>query len=232
MFKINLRKYFIGATRKAEFDKQLLRAQMEVRESNFADLNQELSDNVGQLLITTKMLLGITERGMDNVPDPLMTANETLGKAIHELRFLTKVLTREWLEQFDFNENLRAEIGRITSDGSLQVHYSEAPVLPLRRDEQTILFRIVQETIQSTLLNAHARNLFIFISCSPDELRVVIRDDGVGFCEKDLSSPGGLKNMKHGMRVLGGRINRISLPGSGTQVNIQLPIQPAFLCSQ
>ena len=48
------------------------------------------------------MLLNITELKIVNPPDSLRTATETVGLAIREIRSLSKVLDKEWLEQFSF----------------------------------------------------------------------------------------------------------------------------------
>jgi hypothetical protein len=48
-------------------------------------------------------------------------ADETLGKAIQELRSLSKSLNREWLQQFNFIENLEGEINRINAAKILQI---------------------------------------------------------------------------------------------------------------
>ena len=69
-----------------DFEQQLLKSQVEVQETTYNVLSKELHDNVGQLLSTAKMLLGLTERSLDKIPDTLVTANATLGKAIQELR--------------------------------------------------------------------------------------------------------------------------------------------------
>ncbi|HRN48387.1 MAG TPA: histidine kinase, partial [Niabella sp.] len=45
-----------------EFNKQLLQSQMEVQENTFLHIGRELHDNVGQLLSTSRMLIGLTER--------------------------------------------------------------------------------------------------------------------------------------------------------------------------
>src|SRR3982751_176805 len=42
-----------------EFQQQLLQSQIEVQEATFSTLGKELHDNIGQLLSTTKMLIGI-----------------------------------------------------------------------------------------------------------------------------------------------------------------------------
>ena len=103
-----------------EFQQQLLQSQVEVQEHTFEQIGKELHDNVGQLLGSTRMLLGITERSLQQVPPTLSSANETLSKAIQEIRTLSKILNKEWLEQFSFQENLQAEIQRINSSGKSQ----------------------------------------------------------------------------------------------------------------
>ena len=58
----------------------MLRAQIEVQESTYRHIAKELHDNVGQLLSTTKMLMGVTEIKLGHSPDTLNTANSTLSK--------------------------------------------------------------------------------------------------------------------------------------------------------
>src|SRR5689334_2318077 len=60
-------------------EQDALQAQIEVQEATFSTLSKELHDNIGQLLSTAKMLLGITERNLPNAPDTLKTANATVG---------------------------------------------------------------------------------------------------------------------------------------------------------
>jgi signal transduction histidine kinase len=160
--------YYKGKKRKVQLEKeqmqqsfsqQLLQSQIETQEETMSILGKELHDNVGQLLSSTKMLIGITERSLDNPPATLLTANETLSKAIHELRSLSKSLNKEWLEQFNFIENIKAEATRINSSGMVTCSSAILTALPLKADEQLILFRIVQEAIQNALKHAKASHI-------------------------------------------------------------------------
>src|SRR4051812_19334185 len=51
-----------------EYQKSLTTSRLEVQEATFSSLGKELHDNIGQLLSTTKMLIGITERSLENPP--------------------------------------------------------------------------------------------------------------------------------------------------------------------
>ena len=206
------------------FEKTLLQSQIEVQEATLAGISKELHDNIGQLLSSTKMFLGITQRNLPESPETLNIAEETLGKAINELRALSKSLDKDWLEQFDFIQNLQAEAERINEARYLQISFSHPEKLFLKADEQIILFRIVQEAIQNAIKHAQAKNIQINLSKTPEIVRVDVIDDGIGF-NNSLHTDGlGMRNMKHRTKLLGGSITWNSI-GNGTSVKIELPFK-------
>jgi signal transduction histidine kinase len=213
-------------TMEADFEKQLLQSQLETQEETLNQLSIEIHDNVGQLLNSTKLLIGITQRSLTESPDTLTMADETLAKAIQELRSLSKALNKEWLQQFDFIENLEAEINRINAAKNLQIHLFRPTSLSLKPGEQTILFRIVQEILQNSIKHAQAKNIDIKMKEDAQQLTIYISDDGTGFSESEVSKSVGILNVKHRTRLLGGTVEWQSSITSGTSVTIQLPIKP------
>jgi signal transduction histidine kinase len=208
----------------ARFDQTLLQSQIEVQEATFSVLARELHDNIGQLLSSSKMLLGITQRNIEVPPETLTIAEETLGKAIGELRSLSKSLDKEWLEQFDLIDNLTTEINRINAGLVLEIHFSHPGRLTLAVKEQIILFRIIQEALQNAIKHAEAKNISIEIETLQSQVHINITDDGSGF--KPIYNNGlGIRNMKHRTKLLGGNISWTN-PGLGTTINIQLPLKP------
>lgn len=206
-----------------QFEQTLLQSQIEVQEATSSFLAKELHDNVGQLLSSSKMLLWITQKNMNETPETLITAQETLATAINELRSLSKSLDKEWLSQFDLIENLTTEIKRINSGLILKIQFSHSGKLLLNVEEQTILFRIIQEALQNAIKHSQAKNINIEIETKDKSIIVNITDDGKGM--EHISSDGlGLRNMKHRTRLLGGNISWHS-PGKGTSVIIQLPVK-------
>src|ERR1044072_6711972 len=119
------------------FKEELLLAQLETQEYSFNQISQELHDNIGQLLSSTKLLLNIATMKMENVPDTIKTAEQTVGKAIQDLRSLSKSLDKEWLHQFNFIENLEAEKNRINAARTIEVQLiSQYEKLPLEPEAQ------------------------------------------------------------------------------------------------
>ena len=210
---------------KKEFEQTLLQSQIEVQEDTFATLSRELHDNIGQLLVSTKALISVTQLKQPQPSETLQMAEETLAKTINELRAISKSLDKEWLKQFDFIDNLQNEVKRINAMQTLQISYSHPGKLLLQPEEQIILFRIVQEAIQNSVKHSGAQQIDINVSNSISSLIVSIIDNGKGFKEEIISSGLGIKNMKQRTQLLGGTIEWTSSPGNGSTVILKLPVK-------
>ncbi len=207
------------------FQREILKTQLETQENTFYQIGEEIHDNIGQLLSSTNMLLGTAERRLPSVPDSLKTAQETLSKAIFELRALSKSLNREWLHQFNIVQNLEAEIERINAAQIHQIElHTTIRLLPLTPEAQIMLFRIIQEAIHNSLKHANARTIQITID-SQDLIKITVADDGTGFQIRTGGYHGvGIINMKNRTSLLGGTIVWKPGEGGGTAVEILLPI--------
>ncbi|NLR77290.1 sensor histidine kinase [Chitinophaga eiseniae] len=212
---------------KEDYDKQLMWSQIEMQEEAFAHLGQELHDDIGQLLSSTKLLINVTQRSMEAIPDTLQAAEDTLVLAIQHLRALSKSFSRQWLDQFSMIDNLKAEVDRINSSRAIAVKFThEVMVLPLQAEPQIILFRIIQEAIQNCIKHARPQVIDISIRKDASELIVIIADDGAGFDKAGMASIGmGIRNMQHRTRLLGGDIRWEVTTSGGTAVLITLPLE-------
>ncbi|GAB3422851.1 hypothetical protein GCM10027516_21380 [Niabella aquatica] len=207
---------------KAEFDQQLLRSQIEVREQTFSQIGKELHDNVGQLLSTSRMLMGLAERSLKTPPDALITANATLGKAIHEIRSLSKFLDKEWLSQFNLLENLKMEVARINAAGVIHAALYIQLDPFFSSSKQIILFRIIQEAIQNSLRHSGCNTLDICINRNRKYVEISISDNGREMKPNIIKKGMGLTNMLYRAKLLGGHIVYKSSE-NGTIVTIFIP---------
>lgn len=213
-------------TMEADFEKQLLQSQLETQEETLNQLSIEIHDNVGQLLNSTKLLIGLTQRALPESPETLTMADDTLAKAIQEIRSLSKAMNKEWIQQFNFIENLEGEITRINAAKSLLIQLFRPETLSLKADEQIILFRIVQEILQNAIKHGHAKNIDITIKEYEQWLTIIVTDDGTGFDESSTKKSVGLLNIKHRTHLLKGTVQWQPAVNAGTTVTIQLPVNP------
>ncbi|MBS1771445.1 MAG: hypothetical protein JST82_01205 [Bacteroidetes bacterium] len=205
-----------------DLEKQMLQSQVEIHEVTLNALSKELHDNVGQMLSSAKMLLGVAAKHPDKSTELIATTEKTLSEAIHSLRTLSKTLDKDWISQFSLIENLLLEKERNSIAQSLQIHlhYNQEPVLA--NDAQVILFRIIQEAIQNTVKHANACNLYVDITEQNCDLNVTIKDDGRGFDITQQTQMGmGINNIKNRTDILGGNVEWQN--NEGTTIRIHIP---------
>jgi signal transduction histidine kinase len=206
------------------FLQQLAVTKLETQEQTMRHLSNELHDNIGQLLGSVKMFLSIAQRKKANDAEALQSADDTLGQAIAELRSLSKTMHTEWLEQFDFIQNLTTEANRMNTAKKHSVRLSHnIEKIPLSNDKQVVLFRIVQEAVNNACKHGQASNIEIDTKQINDRIQLTIIDNGPGFNEKELPSGIGMMNMKQRTELLKGKIDWKS-NDKGTTVMIQIPV--------
>ena len=75
--------------------------------------------------------------------------------------------------------------------------------------------------------HAQAKSVCVVL-CQEDEyILLVVEDDGVGFCESDISNSLGslgLLGMKERAQFCGGDVQISSSPGNGTTVTVRVPV--------
>lgn len=210
-----------------QFDEQLLQSQFEVQEHTYSALSRELHDNVGQLLNSTKLLIGVAQREIENPPPVLNTANEILGNAIGEIRNLSKSLDKEWLQQFRLLENISLEIKRINISGTITASLeTDIEKVDLISDKQLILFRIIQEALQNVIKHSKATTVKISIVESDHILHITVTDNGIGFHPEQSTFTGmGILHMRKRCEILRGNMKITPSDfGVGLTVHISIPL--------
>ena len=206
-----------------QFQRELLKTRLEAQEETLNQLGADLHDNIGQLLSSSKFLIGVAERS-DAPSATLQMADDTISKAIHELRAMSKALNTEWLEKFSLIENLQTETDRISASRELSVTLQHPPIIDMPVDRQMMLFRIVQEALQNSIKHGKASQVSIVAEQKEKDLHVSIADNGKGFDVNDASLHGvGVTNIRHRAKLMGGTALWKS-DRAGTSVSIQLPM--------
>lgn len=209
------------------YEHQLLTTRLEMQEQTLQLFGQELHDNIGQLLSTAKMFMRLGLLAIPEIPPSLKTADETLEKAIRELRAISKSFNSEWLNQFDVQENLQLETDRINASGTICMVFTHSnATIPLPSGAQIMIFRVVQEAIQNSIKHAHADKIEINLEVLDNTVNIDVIDNGVGFVEtEELKHGVGRLNMRHRVELLNGTIDWTSEKGKGTRVSISIPYQ-------
>jgi signal transduction histidine kinase len=117
----------------------------------------------------------------------------------------------------------------------------------LAPDIETALFRVVQEAINNIARHAAARNVNIRLELDENTAIVSVRDDGIGFDLSELRVESlretesnesllssntrglGIIGMQERIELLGGELMITTAPGSGTHIQICVPLRERSL---
>ena len=107
---------------------------------------------------------------------------------------------------------------------------SPDPQPRLARDIESHVYRIVQEALTNVAKHAEAKRVSVLLKHSPEDLALIVEDDGRGFGEQG-TGPGdsgmGLVSMRERAALIGGQIQIESVPGHGATVFVNIPLKAA-----
>jgi PAS domain S-box-containing protein len=88
------------------------------------------------------------------------------------------------------------------------------------------LYRVAQEAFRNVATHAEAKRVSVKLARRPNEVELIIRDDGRGFELDSMWRPQGLglMSMDERARLVGGTVQLASLPGHGTTVQVRVPL--------
>ena len=197
-----------------QFEQEITKAHIEIREETFRNISWELHDNIGQLLTLAKIQL----QSQDHKED----VKTTLDKALKEVRVLSKAINPEALNKLSLTTAVQQEIERFNRLQYLLATLSiNGKERPLNAEVQTVFFRILQEFFSNTIKHAKATALDVCISFKDDQLNIMATDNGVGFDNDHISNLGiGLTSIAKRAQLVGAEAIINSAINEGTQLLI------------
>ena len=213
-------------------EKLLLKTELEIQEQTFQFISKEIHDNVTQGLSLAKLNLNIIE--LDNTEESkilVFKSTELIAKALSDLNHLSKSLDADIIESYGLVHAIKYEIERWQRLTKNDIELSVIGDLKfLNSNSELLIFRIIQESINNIIKYAKAENIDIAMLYSEENLKITIKDDGVGFnpdtilTTKKIGQMAGLKNMRQRAESLEGKLIIKSTPGKGTILEVLIPI--------
>lgn len=226
----NRKKLKAEARLQAEINKQqsittreILNAEEKERKRIAADLH----DGVGQLLSASLMNLNafFAKNNIDkNANADADRVMRLVTESYDELRSISHQMMPKALAKSGLESAVQELVSGIEPD-KLSVSF-ECSGLGSRLDEEieSVLYRVIQESVNNVIKHANAQKLDIQIHKDEDGISVTIEDDGKGFDPKTLKKTGiGLKNIYSRVQLQNGSVDIDSQPGKGTLVAIHMP---------
>ena len=218
---------------KVSFQQTLLQTQLEIQEQTFKNISLEIHDNIGQVLSLVKLNINTMDR---DKPEPLQekidNSRTLITKAIQDLRDLSKSLNTDYVVELGLMRSIEYELEMIQKTGSYEIAFTtNGKPYRLERQQELIIFRIVQEVLHNILKHAKATKIIVTALFEPETFMLTIADNGIGFDASKIESDNyegfglGLRNMNNRAKMINASFKLTSTLQEGTAVTITLPIQ-------
>jgi signal transduction histidine kinase len=216
--------------------KEQLRALAErlqwVREEDRKRVARDLHDQIGQILTAIKMDLTWMARRLPEseveVLARLRESIQSINDGVTAVRAICSGLRPGILDDLGLAAAIEWQASEFTSRNGVSCQVSVPPIdLHLDGDRATAAFRIFQECLTNVIRHAQAKSVSVSLCQEDENILLIVQDDGVGFCESDLSNSLGslgLLGMKERAQFWGGDVQISSSPGNGTTVTVRVPV--------
>ncbi len=204
--------------------------EIEVQEAERRHLARELHDEIGQLLSAISVDLHTVNEAFGHVAPRLDDSISLVDQAIEHVRSLALDLRPSMLDDLGLIATLRWYTDRHAQRAGLALHLiTESSGARLPADLATACYRVIQEALTNVIRHANAHQVWIEFHENQGEVRLSVRDDGMGFNPAVVQQRQagtacfGVLGMQERVELLGGRIDIRSHPVSGTTVEVWIP---------
>lgn len=196
-------------------------------------LAREIHDTLAQGLAAITLQLetadALLEGGADaeHTRQPIQNALALARANLEEARRSVLDLRAAPLEGRTLPEALSALAEEYARKSKLELAFTttgENRALPFRVEAS--LYRIAQEALNNVNRHASARRLTVSLGMQPDQVTLLVEDDGRGF-DPSQTPEGryGLIGLNERAKLLGGTFELCSTPGSGTRIKVTIPLK-------
>jgi signal transduction histidine kinase len=205
-----------------------------IREHERARIAREIHDGLAQELWLAKLAAsklardrGLGAAGRALCADLLRSIDAAMSEAqtavmarmsVHEPTISMADLIERQVDEFSDRFGIRA-------DCEIEDVDNVSPPMAVE------ILRIVQEALNNARKHANARRVVVRLKPQGSWINVSVADDGEGFDPTVQSTGFGRRSMQERAESLGARLTIVSAPGSGTNVKLRVPVDPAGTAS-
>ncbi|MCB9717079.1 MAG: GAF domain-containing protein [Myxococcales bacterium] len=204
---------------------------VKAHEQERARLAREIHDDLGQRLAALKLHLDLLRQdpAVDSaVAERLTTLSSSTAEVAAAVRGLSHALHPGVLERLGLRGALEALCAQQGSASGMPVQLRPAATgePPLRSSEAALgLYRVAQEALANAIRHGRAPRVELALELRHDQVRLSVRDEGVGMVLRGGTGAYGLGllGMRERMHLVGGTLQIDSTPGRGTTVEATVP---------
>jgi two-component system, NarL family, sensor histidine kinase UhpB len=222
------------------FNAMLDRLELERRQSALRALSaqegerlrvaRELHDEIGQTLTAIAIEAERTAAAKEGADREAWERVARLAQqSVEDLRRIARRLRPEALDDLGLVNAFISLCSRISEYGGIPITRALPERLPEHSPEvDLVVYRIAQEALTNVIRHAEASSADVALSVVDGRLLLTVRDDGRGLeAGTEHRAKNGLTGMRERAMLVGGTLAIASRPGGGTEVRLEVPLEPA-----
>lgn len=192
-----------------------------------------LHDSVAQILALCKIKAGLLKKSTKKEDNETLATELTslLEQIIAEVRSLTFEISPPILYELGLVPAIEFFLEQFESKHDLRCFFEQLSDIPqISLETSSVLFHAFRELLNNVLKHANAQSITVSALVDRSTLKVSVTDDGCGFLPESISSDNmtlkgfGLFNIRERLRLIGGSLDVVSTPGSGSTITLISPI--------
>ncbi len=220
---ILVREVHMRERRRLKLEKSFNRRVVEKLDGCMNMISQELHDDLGQQLSSLRLQFYTCHQQLSR--EMYNRLDHSMEIAIRSVRSLSHRLHPRILE----SDNVRAALHELADEysriGQKMMISSQGMIPKFPIAESTHIFRIVQEATHNAVRHAGASLITVEFERAGNFLNVKVSDNGCGFNYDEVKKGMGLTGIRARTEALGGILEILSSPESGTLLKISIPLK-------
>jgi signal transduction histidine kinase len=205
---------------KANYEEQLMIAEVEITDQNLKNISWELHDNIGQLLSVASMEAKMLMQKETLTGSQLEDVVNVLGQSIAQVRGLSKTLNSDMIQKLGLRDALIDEFERLERIGLLKTPLEFCKDIIIGSKKEIVIFRMLQEFISNVLKHAQASELIVKVLRDKDMVVIQVKDNGIGFDKETVKGNNGLLNLESRSKLIEAEFMLDSNIGEGTVMEL------------
>jgi signal transduction histidine kinase len=209
---------------------ELLRKVITAQEDERKRVARELHDETTQALAALLMRVDQASEAVRAGKTPALDELRSLAdRALADVHRLILDLRPSVLDDLGLASAVRWYAERTLSARGVAVRCEFGELPALSAELETALFRICQEALSNVARHAQASHVLVELRAEGRQLCIDVEDDGTGFdqaavARREGRPHWGLLGIQERADLLGGRARFDSSPGTGTRVEVRIPL--------
>jgi len=197
-------------------------------------ISREIQDGLGQVLTTLAIDLAWLNNRVQNtdrdgtassVGQKIASMSELVDSVIGDIRRIASDLRPPLLDKVGLSAAIEAHARQFQERTGIRCHTTLQDEIDIAQERAVTVFRIYQEAMTNVARHAGANCVTIRVSQRDDVLTLEVQNDGRAISTVEASNPRsqGMLGMQERARILGGSLDVIGIPGTGTVVRLEAP---------